>query len=332
VATLADVAKQAAVSTGTASRVLNNKMTMPIPQSTIDRIRNAAQLLDYQPNAVARALATGKTRTIGLHYRGTTETMFIRILEAVEAKALERGYHLIVSSNLASFSTQNTIDGLIYIASLDDLPVQAPPCQKPTVYVLPSGKNDPIDSINRVTWSEFDAAFLAVQHLVTLGHRHIGALWGDYRNTESVPPRVAGFRAAIAQFDAVGTELFEEFHADLIQRGVLQMRQILESHPAVTAIFARNDYLALGALKALRQARIEVPEQISLIHYGDSVLSQAAYPELTSVSHPNAEASVIALEKLIEMSEGGRDSFPTISLPITLCERDSCALKPNFSR
>lgn len=299
---------------------------MPISQSTIDRIRQAAKQLNYQPNAVARALATGKTRTIGLHYRGTTETMFLRILEAVEAKARERGYHLIVSSDLQSFSTQSAIDGLIYIASLDDLPVQEAVGSKPTVYVSPSREAQP--DCNLITWSEFDAGQMAVRHLVALGHQHIGAIWGDYRNTRIVPPRVAGFRAAIVESGIKGVEQFDEFHPDLIQRGYLQMRRILEQHPNVTAIFARNDYLAMGSLKALQKAKIEVPEQISIIHYGDSVLSQAVYPELTSVSHPNAEASVIALEKLIEMSESGGEDFPAISLPITLCERASCAPPP----
>jgi LacI family transcriptional regulator len=255
--------------------------------------------------------------------------MFLRILEAVEAKARERGYYLIVSSDLQSFSSQSAIDGLIYIAALDNLPVQTSLCKKPTVYVSPSREDEP--NSNLVTWSEFDAAHMAVQYLVSLGHRYIGALWGDYRDSEPVPPRVAGFRAAITESGAAGMEQFGERHTDPIQAGYLQMCQLREQHPEVTAVFARNDYLAMGSLKALQKARVEVPEQISILHYGDSVLSQAVYPELTSVSHPNAEASVIALEKLIEMSENGGASFPVISLPITLCERASCAPPPQHS-
>ena len=332
-ATLADIAKEAAVSSGTASRVLNNKMTMPISQSTIDRIRQAARQMNYQPNAVARALATGKTRTIGLHYRGTTETMFLRILEAVEAKARERGYHLIVSSDLQSFSTWSAIDGLIYIASLDYLPEQTALCGKPTVFVSPSRAGEP--QSNLITWSEFDAAQMAVRYLVSLGHRYIGAIWGDYADSEPALPRVAGFRSAVAESGVFGVEQFGERgkpgkdHGNHIPCGYSQMCEMLEQHPEVTAIFARNDYLAMGALKALQKAKVEVPEQISLIHYGDSILSQAVYPELTSVSHPNAEASVLALERLIEMSENGGEGFPAISLPITLCERASCAPPQN---
>ncbi len=324
-ATLADIAKQASVSPGTASRVLNNKMTMPISQATIDRIRKVAQELDYQPNAVARALATGKTRTIGLYYRGTTETMFLRILKAVETKARERGYHIIVSSELQSFSAASAIDGLIYIVALDDLPLQATPSKKPTVYVSPSQETGSPLRSNSVTWSEFDASYMAVQHLAGLGHRCIGGIWGDYQDTEPPVPRVAGFRAAIADFGVTTAEQFSELSENSIETGFLQMSRMLEQHKEVTAVFVRNDYLAMGVLKALRKAGMEVPEQMSIVHYGDSILSQAAYPELTSVSHPNAEASVIALEKLIEMNENKGEGFSGISLPITLCERASCA-------
>jgi LacI family transcriptional regulator len=329
--TLADVAKKAEVSTATVSRVLNNRMPMPISQATIDRIRRAAAQMDYQPHAAARALATGKSRTIGLHYAGTTETMFLRILKAVETRARERGYHLVVSSDLESFSAASAIDGLIYVASLDTMPVQASPCRKPTVYVSPSREADSRSPANHVTWSESDAAYRAVEHLVSLGHRRIGALWGDYADDASVWPRVAGFRAAIARFGAEGIERFGERNSDPIQMGFEQMRRLLEQYGGevpVTALFVRNDYLAVGALKALHQAGIKIPEQVSLIHYGDSVLSQAAHPELTSVSHPNAEACVLALEKVIDMSEKGGRDFDTISLPITLCERASCAPPP----
>jgi LacI family transcriptional regulator len=303
-------------------------MTMPISQVTIDRIRQAAKELNYQPNAAARALATGKTRTIGLHYRGTTETMFLRILKAVETRARERGYHLIVSSELQSFSDASAIDGLIHIVALDDMPLQIKPCGKPTVYVSPSQETGSPLKANSVTWSEFEASYMAVQHLVDLGHRCIGGLWGDYRDSKPAVPRVAGFRAAIAELGVSGAEQFSERSADSIETGCVQMQQMLKQHRDVTAVFVRNDYLAMGALKALRKAGIEVPEQMSIIHYGDSILSRAAYPELTSVSHPNAEATVIALEKLIEINENKRDGFSGISLPITLCERASCAPPP----
>jgi LacI family transcriptional regulator len=328
-ATLADIARRAEVSPGTVSRVLNNRMNMPISQPTIERIRRAAEELGYRPNSLARALATGKTQTVGLYYRGTTETMFLRILEAVETKARERGYHLIVSSDRESFADGSRIDGLIHISARDTSPTSSPLGGKPVMYVTPSGENLDRDA-NTVTWSEFAAAHLAVQHLTALGHRHIGAIWGYYSDREPRSPRVLGFRAALAEAGATGAEEFEEAHPDPIRQGFLQMRRLLARSDAerITAVFARNDYMAMGALQVLHEAKIAVPTRMSLLHYGDSVLSRVAWPPLTSVSHPNAEASVLALEQLIAMIEDGRESFPTVVLPVTLRERGSCAAPP----
>ena len=327
-ATLADIAKRAEVSTGTVSRVLNNKMHMPISQPTIERIRRAADELGYRPNALARALATGKTHSIGLYYRSLTEAMFLRILEAVEAKARLRGYRLIVSSDTDSFAAGSSIDGLIYIAPSDEPPDRLPLGGKPVAYVTASLEDGTRADV--VTWSEYEGAVLAVEHLVGLGHRRIGALWGAYADRDPLPTRVLGFRAALLAAGATGVEEFGEEDPDQVRRGYLQMRRLLARPEAagMTAVFARNDYAAMGALQALHEEGIAVPAAMSVIHYGDSVLSRAAYPPLTSVSHPNAEASVLALEQLIERIEDRAESFPSVRLPVTLVERASCAPVP----
>jgi DNA-binding LacI/PurR family transcriptional regulator len=330
--TLADIAKHAEVSSGTVSRVLNNKAGVPISQPTIDRIKQAAAELGYRPNALARALATGKTQAIGLCYHSITEPMFIRILEAAEAKVRERGYHLIVSSDLESFSAESTMDGLVYIGSPDHPRVKSIARHKPVMFVTPFESAEAAERApNTVTWSEYDAAFLAVKYLAELGHRTIGALWGDFTEQEPPLPRVAGFRAALRKFGVTGIEEFGEPHSDPTHRGYLQMQQLLAQRSRPTAVFARNDFLALGAMKRLYETGIFVPRDMSVIYYGNSVLARAAYVELTSVSHPNAEASVLALDQLITMIDEGIKKFPTISLPITLREHDSCA-PPNKTR
>jgi LacI family transcriptional regulator len=327
IVTLADIAKHAEVSSGTVSRVLNNKAGFSLSPSTVDRIKRAAEDLGYRPNSLARALATGKTHAIGLCYHSITEPMFSRILEAAEAKARECGYRLIVSSDPKSFSSESSIDGLIYIGSLADPQVQEITRQKPVMLVGPSEPGE-APGPNTVTWSEYDAAYMAVSHLARLGHRVIGALWGDFIEGTPLYARIAGFRDAIAAFGLTGAEEFGERHADPTYRGYLQMQRLLALKSRPTAVFARNDYLALGALKLLYQEGIPVPGEMSLIYYGNSVLAEAAYVELTSVSHPNAEASVLALDQLISLIDHAVEAFPNISLPNTLREHDSCAVPP----
>src|SRR5690242_7381279 len=104
--TLRDVARRSGVSAGTVSRVLNNKTGVPIMPETVERIKRAARELAYIPNATARALATGRTHTLGLYINEMTDPHFAQMLEAVESKASELGYQPIISSALESVSLQ----------------------------------------------------------------------------------------------------------------------------------------------------------------------------------------------------------------------------------
>src|SRR4029453_1954665 len=113
--TLSDVARQSGVSVATVSRVLNNKMNPPLPQATNPRILRAAEELDYRPNPLARALATGRTHTMGLFSQELTDPHFAQMLEAVEAKARSLGYHLIVSSSLEGVTPAGRVDGTIIL-------------------------------------------------------------------------------------------------------------------------------------------------------------------------------------------------------------------------
>src|SRR5438876_3722524 len=111
--TLADVAQQAGVSTATASRVLNDKMVMPIPQPTVDRIRHAARDLHYVPNRLARGLATRRSYTLAFYTQEMTDPHGAVLLDTIETAARERGYHVIVSARIESVSRAAGVDGLI---------------------------------------------------------------------------------------------------------------------------------------------------------------------------------------------------------------------------
>jgi len=323
--TLADVAKRSGVSVATASRVLNNKMVMPIPPATVERIRRAARELEYRPNAIARALATGKTHTLGLYSQEMTDPHFAQMLEAVEAKARALGFHLIVSSTLDEVSRRGRVDGLLTLGSPTDARFAGLTDRLATVFVYHSSVPQP----NLVAWSDEDGMYLATKHLLELGHRQIVGLlcYGErfpYAKAE-------GFRKALAEADTHGIECWEAFHADQLKQGnqfengYLATQQLLQSGETFTAIVARNDFLALGALRALRAAGIAVPEQVSVVGYTDSVYALCADPPLTSVRTPIAEAGEIAVERLVRSIEGEEASFPGIMLPTSLTLRQSCA-------
>ncbi|HZP80586.1 MAG TPA: LacI family DNA-binding transcriptional regulator [Chthonomonadaceae bacterium] len=326
-ATIVDVAKRARVSPGTASRVLNNKMVMPISPLTVARIRQAAEELGYRPNALARALALRKTHTLGLCYDVMTDPHFARMLEAVEAKARALGYRLLVSSEPESLVHQGVVDGLLIVGLPESYAANAFPAGKAVAFISPAQEPAP----RCVVWSDFEGVSMATRYLLRLGHRQIAALLGEENATRSFADKRAGFRHAMAESGAAGYEYAGALHSDRIENGYLLTRRLLSEHPDITALFARNDYLALGAMEALREAGLNIPEQVSVVGYNDTLLARCASPHLTSVRTPFAEAGVLALERLVEAIECGVAEFPGALLPVTLTERDSCAPPPTHS-
>ena len=322
-ATLADVAREAGVSAATVSRVLNSKLAVPITPETENRIREAAERLQYRPNALARALATRHTYTIALFTREMTDPHFAQMLPPVEAELRARGYRLAVCSDTEGLLTEGRVDGAILLA---DPTGQEPTFGRlpiPTVFVWSARVPLP----NCVTWDDVAGAALAVGHLASLGHRAIVGLFGDYPEDGTIADKVAGYRAAMATVPgSVAIEWRGALSADQFENGCLLTRNALQNDRNWTAIFARNDYLALGAARAIREAGIAIPEDVSIVGYNDTILARVADPPLTSVLTPIAEAGALAAARLVEAIEVRRRTVPGVTLSVSLTDRRSCAV------
>jgi DNA-binding LacI/PurR family transcriptional regulator len=325
VATLADVAKRAAVSKATASRVLNGKTVLPISPDTVARIRQAAAELQYRPHPLARALATGRTQTLGFYYSNLTDPHFSRMLEAVEARTQLLGYSILVTSQLEGILVEGRVDGSILVMLPDQIDLQHYPTTRPVIFAHHSEQKYP----NTIVWSDREGVYKAVCYLASMGHRQIGGIFGDYKQSmASSYPRVLGFRQAAEEWGIEAIEFYGELSFDQVENGRLLTERLLQEKPEVTAIFARNDFLALGAIEAIRQAGRVIPEQMSVVGFGDTLLARCASPRLTSVHTPSAEACVLGMERLIEAIEQGRRRVEGESLPVTITERLSCAPPP----
>lgn len=319
-ATIADVARSAGVSKGTASRVLNNPNGIAVLPATVERIQRAAAELQYRPNALARALATGRTHALGLLVRSMTDPHAARMLEAVEARARALGYHLLVSTELAGFLDQERVDGILAIGTPEDPHLAALSGAKPTVFIC--NRTEP-PACNYVGWDDYAAAYELGQYLLALGHRRIAAIFGDRPPHLPQPPKIRGFRQALCDAGVTATEYRSIHAADGITDGRLLTQQLLADGEPPTAIFARNDYLAVGAIAALREAGVAVPAQVSVVGYNDTPLARACYPRLTTVRTPFPEAGELALERLVEAVEKNAAPFATILLPTQLVVRES---------
>jgi DNA-binding LacI/PurR family transcriptional regulator len=331
---LADVARHAGVSTATASRVLNNKMVMPIPQPTVDRIRRAARELHYVPNRLARALATRRTYTLGFYTQEMTDPHGAVLLDTIETAARERGYHVLVSARLESVAHAAHVDGLIALRPPSETAAAVRPLEYPVIHIYPWRE----PAANTIGWSDYEAAREAARYLASLGHRQVAGLYGS-----DAGDKEAGFRAGCAETGMTLEECRETSAVlDFATRaayndffrgsGYRLTRQVLRDHPAITAVFARNDVVAAGVLQALRDVEIAVPSRMSVLSYYDTLLASCVAPPLTSMRTPIEEAGRIAVGRLIDAIEGGETQFPGLLLPTSLVVRGSTAPAPGSQR
>jgi len=333
-ARIGDIARRLGVSTASVSRALNDRPG--VSEDLRQRILAAAQELDFAPNMAARGLATQRTQTIGL-VLGKKETpvdadpFYPLITQGAEACLAQQGYHLILTTvdgtQAASASAfklvrEQRVDGLI-LAGPDISPAFIIALRQsglPCVLVDNCLQETPIDCV--VSDDQAGAA-AAVEHLVQHGHRQILCLSGP-QEWASSRERSQGYRLAMQR--AGLAEQARVLHAPgtTIDTGQALLRQALDEGLHPTAVFAINDSMAIGAMRAAQAAGLRVPEDLALIGFDDISWAELATPPLTTVHIYKEEMGSLAARRLLDLL-GRSDSVPVRSIVGTrLVVRRSC--------
>ncbi len=333
--TIRDVARMAGVSTATVSRVLAG-IGRPTP-GTAAAVQAAVQELGYRPSGVARSLRMRRTRTLGLIVTDIQNPFFPELVQAADDAARALGYSTLLGS--AAYDEQRTmhyldlmvdhrVDGLIIASSqLSDAGwrwLAESPVPVIVVNAEPVGLPVPV-----VTSDNERGSQLAVEHLVSLGHRRIGYIQGSGSFTAAAP-RLAGFRRACADAGLDPSETPILSGSDQVESGERAAVEFLSRTPRVTAIACYNDLTAIGALRGLRAAGLRVPDDISVIGCDDIAAASWVVPTLTTVAQQKAEMGRLAVEHLAGALERGERALePTIvRLPMTLRQRESTGRVP----
>lgn len=327
-ATIREVAERAGVSVTTVSHVLNG--TRFVAEETELRVREAMQALNYRPNSLARSLRRGETRTLGLILPDSSNPFFAEFARQLEDAAFQQDYSLILCNSNGELEKERRytevlfnkqVDGIIFMAagddpySLQDLAAQAFPI------VVVDRIVDHIDVDAVITDNQLSGR-LAAEHLTALGHRQIGIIRGPSNVTPSAQ-RVTGFARALAE---AGLTLPEElqavgdFHSEA---GYIAARKLLSLPKPPTAIFACNDLMAIGALRAIHEAGLAVPDDISLVGHDDIELASYTRPALTTISQPVAELAQTAIQLLLRRIHSPEMEKKRIILPNRLVVRQS---------
>lgn len=321
-ATIEDVAKRAGVSTATVSRVINR--TDRVSEATVARVQAAIDELNYHPSAAARGLAARRTHTLGLVLHEIGDAFAQAMLRGIETTASANGYDLLLHTmrQAATKSTsvgEHNTDGLIVFAdslSPDELQQFG---GFPVVLLhrsAPAGM--PIPAVNI---ENRNGARQAVEHLIEkCGRTRIAYLAGP-PNDEDSYWRGQGYQDALAahglDFRLIGQGDFDIAPARATVQGWLA------DGIAFDAIFAGDDESAIGALLALGEAGVRVPEDVALVGFDDIRLAQYLTPPLTTIRSPIEAAATEAVNQLLRLIQTG-EADPVTLLPTELVIRQSC--------
>jgi LacI family transcriptional regulator len=310
--TIRDVAREAKVSVATVSRVINR--SGPVSPDTRERIEAVARRLRYVPNGAARSLTMRRTYMLGALLPELHGEFFSEVIRGIDQEAQRQGYHLLVSS---SHSAEAEIARAVQVmrGRVDGLIVMSPrvPASALEAY-LPDGV--PVVLIaSRVEGTRFASlcvdnfggAYAMVSHLVEEGHRRIALIEGAAGNFDTTE-RERGYRAAL-QKHGIEPDAALQVPGDFTEfSGYEAVRRILEVRPAPTAIFAANDAMAIGALSALRDAGVRVPEQMAVAGFDDIPIARYLRPPLTSVNVSIHQLGARAVSHLLSVVEGASPS------------------------
>lgn len=327
--TIKDVAKMAGVSPATVSRIINN--TKPVSDSVREKVESAIKKTGFRPNTIARSLILKKSLTIGVLITDISNRYYSEMVRGIENKAYENGYAIMLCDSNYDFEMEikylelmqeKYVDGVII--STKSVPSKFEDffnrTEMPVVFTNRKDK-----SYYSVGVDNFGMSYEAVKYLIDSGHRNIGCIYAHLEDLASGLDRFEGFKKALKDFK-IDRNPEIEVEADFsIDSGYSAMKKILDSKAPVTAIFASSDEMAMGAMTAVLDAGLRVPEDISVIGFDDIHYSAYVRPGLTTVHQPIYETGTRSVEVLLDLIDKKSPSKQNI-LKSDLKIRDSVAV------
>ena len=325
---LEEVARRAKVSTATVSRVINNASV--VKTSTRSRVMKAIEELRYHPNLHARNLAGGKSTTFGVIVSNLENPFFFDIYKTIEADAHASGFEVVMANTdyraeqlvkSIRLMIGRRVAGLAAIVSEMDpeLIEELTQSRIPVVFYDVGSPSKNITNI-RVNYSRGIEKVIGYLH--SLGHRRLGFV-GHHAMLGPINERMRAVIDAVARNPQL--EVRTAADADTLEGGRQATRTLLSSGFDPTAIICVNDITAVGALMALRERGVRVPQDVSVTGFDNVKLSEFCYPALTTVHIPRERIGHIICERLISLNDRPEDPGPEIVIDPEFVVRDSTA-------
>jgi DNA-binding LacI/PurR family transcriptional regulator len=334
VVTLKAVAKHVGLTPGTVSAVLNDSPSArSIPRETKDRIHAAAKELNYRPNFFARTLRNKRTYTIGVIAEEIGDSYGSMVISGIESHLRKWDYFFLtvahrhdqnLLSRYSELLLQRGVEGFI---TVDTTVLEAP--SLPTVAVA---GHQTVKGVTNVVLDHVQAATLALNHLASLGHQRIAFMKGNPLSSDSEDR----WKAICEVAQKIGMRIDPELTVQIDindptpQLGYPFAKQLLARKKPFTALFAYNDISAIGAIRALQEHGLRVPQDVSVMGFDDIPGAAFNTPTLTTVRQPLARMGQVAAQTLLERIAGRDDYPPEIAIEPELVVRESTAKAPKI--
>lgn len=326
-----DVAAYSNVSHQTVSRVINNSDCVR-PETRV-KVEAAIEELGYRPNFIARSIVQGKTYTIGCISPSLTDYVFAKMIDSAKIEAQRLGFFTLTGSAQTEIEVKllleemlkRRIDGLLMLNPKDDnryhylLPLIE--SNMPIAYLKNTAGDAPVPSIK---CDGIEGGYKATKYLIELGHTSIATILG-LQNEEDARDRFEGYQRALKEANIPLKETLILKGEWTAKSGLEATRQLLTTGEKFSAIFAHNDRMAMGAIRALQEANLRIPRDISIIGFDDAPLAPYLNPPLTTMRQPTEKLGKKAAQLLIKSIQDRNYPPKQVYLKAKLIERESCA-------
>lgn len=328
--TIKEIAKMANVSIATVSKVVNHK-DQKISNETRQRIYDLIETYNYVPNRVASSMITKKTHSIGLIIPDITNPFFPEVARGVEDYANQLGYHVVLcnsdnnptkEASYIGMLQEKMVDGIILTSSSLRMKAANPyhRMQVPVITVDRDIEN--LESLGKISVDNVNGALLGVDYMINRGYKQILHLGGPLTSKPSID-RLQGYKLAHIQnkmiFDP--NRVFEGNYT--FEWGHKGIQLAFEKQVTFDSIFCGNDMIAIGAIKALHERGIRVPEDVGILGFDNIYMASVVTPSLTTVSQPNYQMGYKAAEMLINLILNPNTTVKNVVLKTELVVRES---------
>lgn len=334
--TIKDVAKKAGVSITTVSFVLNNRPDVVISEEVKKRVLSVARELDYHPSAMAAGLAGRRTRNLGVVFyledKIISNQFYSFVVEGMVKETVEKNFNLLFSyvdsayggyPSLPKIVREKNVDGVILIGRSE--PKMVGDIKERRIPLVAVDNFPILKGIDTIQTDNKQGGILAVDHLIQLGHKHIGFLT-IAGGRPSLEERKEGWKAALAKNNLVADKDYI-FESDALTyyEGYGRTKEILKKNKKTTALFCVNDEMAAGALRAARELGRSVPGDFSVVGFDNITMSNYTDPPLTTISAAKEYMGKMAVDRILELIENKELPPKRQEVPVELIVRQSTA-------